>query len=98
MQTPDFITLLIYVLATYRLTRFVVEDALPEPIRNAIWDRFPPTHGLGYLITCYWCSSFWIATILTTGYILIPSVMFYVALILALSATTGIIEKLLDRD
>lgn len=98
MQTPDLLTLIIYVLAVYRATRFVVEDVLPENLRNRIWDRFPPTHGIGYLITCYWCSSVYIATLFAIGYILVPSVTFFVALILALSATTGIIEKLLDRD
>lgn len=94
----DLITAAILILAVYRATRFVVEDALPEPVRNKIWDRFPPTHGLGYLITCYWCTSFWVATAFVIAYILVPSVVFYISLILALSATTGIISKLLDRD
>ena len=94
----DLLTFLIYALAAYRVTRFIIEDSLPERVRNAIWNRFPPTHGIGYLITCYWCSGFWVATILTVGYILVPSVMFYIALALALSTTTGIISKLLDRD
>lgn len=94
----DLLTFLIYALAAYRVTRFIIEDSLPERVRNAIWNRFPPTHGIGYLITCYWCSGFWVATLLTVGYILVPSVMFYIALALALSTTTGIISKLLDRD
>lgn len=98
MPTIDLITFVIYILAGYRITRFIIEDSLPEPVRNAIWKKFPPTYGIGYLITCYWCSGFWVATLLVIGYILIPSVMFYVALVLALSATTGIISKLLDRD
>jgi hypothetical protein len=94
----ELFTFVIYALAVYRSSRFIIEDVLPEPLRNKIWDRFPPSHGLGYLITCYWCTSFWVATAFTIGYILIPSVVFYIALILALSATTGIISKLLDRD
>lgn len=94
----DLLTFLIYALAAYRVTRFIIEDSLPERLRNRIWDRFPPHKGIGYLITCYWCSGFWVATLLTVGYILVPSVMFYVALALALSTTTGIISKLLDRD
>lgn len=94
----DLVTLIIYALATFRVSRLVIEDAVFETLRNKIWDRFPPSHGLGYILTCYWCSSIYIATAFTIGYILIPSVMFYVALFLALSATTGIISKLLDRD
>jgi hypothetical protein len=94
----ELTTLLIYVLAGYRITRFIIEDALPETIRNKIWNRFPPSHGVGYLITCYWCSGFWVATLLTIGYILIPSVLFFICLALAISAGIGIISKYLDRD
>lgn len=95
----DVTTLVIYIFAVYRITRFMVQDHLFEPIRNHVWKKFPPeSTKIGYLFTCPWCLSTWIATIFATGYILIPSVMFYVALILALSATTGIISKLLDRD
>ena len=94
----ELLIFIVYILAAYRISRFIIEDALPERVRNWIWKRFPPTHGLGYLITCYWCTSVYVATLLVIGYILVPSVMFYVALVLALSATTGIISKLLDRD
>lgn len=94
----DLLTFVIYALAAYRATRFIIEDSLPERLRNKIWERFPPHKGIGYLITCYWCTGFWVATLLTVGYILVPSVMFYIALALALSTTTGIISKLLDRD
>jgi hypothetical protein len=94
----DPITFLIYALAGYRVARFIIEDTLPERLRNAIWKKFPPHTSLGYLLTCYWCTGFWVATLLTIGYILVPSVMFFVALALALSATTGIISKFLDRD
>ena len=94
----DLVTFLIYALAAYRVTRFIIEDTLPERVRNAIWNRFPPTHGIGYLITCYWCMGFWVATVFTVGYILVPSVMFYIALALALSSAVGITSKLLDRD
>lgn len=94
----DIVTFIILALATFRLSRLIIEDAVLEPLRNKIWDRFPPSHGLGYILTCYWCSSIYIATAFTIGYILIPSVVFFIALALALSATTGIISKLLDRD
>ena len=94
----DLVTLLIYILAGYRITRFIIEDVLPEPLRNKIWDRFPPHKGIGYLITCYWCSGFWVATLLTVGYILVPSVSFFICLPLAISAGIGIISKYLDRD
>jgi hypothetical protein len=92
------LTFVIYSLAAFRITRALVEDVVFERLRNAIWKRFPPRTMLGYLFTCYWCLGIYVATFLTAGYILVPSVMFYVALIFALSAMTGIIQKLLDRD
>ena len=94
----NFLELTVFALATFRITRFIIEDVLPEPLRNLVWKYFPPHKGIGYLITCYWCTSFWVATLLTIGYILIPSVLFFICLPLALSAVTGIISKYLDRD
>lgn len=89
---------IIYALAGYRITRAVIEDVIFESLRNRIWERFPPHKGLGYLITCPWCTGVYVATLLTTGYILIPSVMSIIATLLALAASIGIISKLLDRD
>ena len=88
----------IYALAGYRITRAIIEDVIFEGVRNRIWNRFPPTHGLGYLITCPWCTGMYVATALCAGYILIPSVMSIIATALALAASIGIINKLLDRD
>lgn len=92
----DPITLLIYVLAAYRLTRLIIQDEITEPLRERIWKRFPPHTKAGYLITCPWCVSVYVATLLTLSYILIPSVMFTIALILALSAAAGILSKFID--
>lgn len=91
------IELLVYALAAYRLTRFLVEDHLFEGLREWIWKRWNPGTKLGYLFTCYWCMGFWMSSLLGLGYILIPSVMFIVALVLALSAAVGIISKIVDR-
>lgn len=91
------IDLVIYALAAYRLTRFLVEDHLFEGVREWVWKRRGPDTKLGYLFTCYWCMGFWMSSLLVAGYILIPSVMFIVALALALSAAVGIISKIVDR-
>jgi hypothetical protein len=50
------------VLATYRLTRLITTDVITEPIRERIWDRFPPNTpkpalSPGYLVSCDFCSS-----------------------------------------
>lgn len=93
----SLVELIVYGLAVYRASRFIIEDHLPEPIRNAIWRKFPPSHGIGYLITCYWCTSFWVASIIIICSILIPSVVFIICAILALSAIAGIVSQLVDR-
>lgn len=94
----DAILFVIYALAGWRLCRLIIEDTITEGIRNFIWKRFPPHKGIGYLITCYWCTGIYVATLLTIGYILVPSVMSVIATALALAASIGIINKLLDRD
>lgn len=91
------VELLVLALAAYRLTRFLVEDHLFEGVREFIWKRWNPGTKLGYLFTCYWCMGFWMSSFIVAGYILIPSVMFIVALVLALSAAVGIISKIVDR-
>lgn len=94
----DFFLFLIYALAAWRLCRLIIEDTITESLRNAIWKKFPPHTFLGYLITCYWCTGIYVASLLTVGYILVPSVMSIIATALALAASVGIINKLVDKD
>lgn len=96
-MTLSLVELIVYGLAVYRVSRFIIEDTLPEPIRNAIWKKFPPHTTLGYFITCYWCTSFWVASIIIICSILIPSVVFIICAILALSAIAGIVSHIVDR-
>jgi hypothetical protein len=46
------------VLATYRLTRLVTADKITERFRVAVDSR---NKTLGYLVTCDWCLSIWVA-------------------------------------
>lgn len=92
------VELLVLALASYRITRALVEDHVFEWLRERIWKRWSPSTPIGYLFTCYWCMGFWTSSLLVVGYILIPSVVFSVALILAVAAGVGIISKLVDRD
>lgn len=93
MEQLTLVELAVYALAVYRICRFIIEDELVEPVRNAIWKKFPPSTKLGYFITCYWCTSFWVASIIIICSILIPSVVFIICAILALSAIAGIISQ-----
>jgi len=78
-------------LATYRLTRLITTDNITEPIREWIWDRYPPQSSkLGYLITCDWCSSIWVASIVIPSAMIIP-VLVYVYAVFAVSAIAGLL-------
>lgn len=89
--------LIILALATYRLCRLIIEDTVTERLRVAIWARFKPSHGIGYLITCYWCTGFWVASLLVLLFIIVPVPTIAASLVLALSALAGIIAARLDR-
>lgn len=89
--------LIILALATYRLCRLIIEDTVTERVRSAIWRKCPPSHGVGYLITCYWCTGFWVASLLVLLFIIVPVPTIAASLVLALSALAGIIAARLDR-
>lgn len=91
------VDLLILALATYRLARLIIEDTVTERLRNAIWSKYPPSQGVGYLITCYWCTGFWVASLLVLLFIIVPVPTIAASLVLALSALAGIIAARLDH-
>jgi hypothetical protein len=59
------LNLLIDSLAVHRATRILTEDRIGEPVRMAIWRRFPSDHGIGYAVSCRYCASVWIAGAVT---------------------------------
>lgn len=85
-------------LATYRLSRFAVEDELFEPIRSKIWKRYPPeSTKIGYLFTCYWCTSIYAASALQISRMIAPKTTRVVETALAASAVAGIVAARLDQ-
>lgn len=89
--------LIILALCTYRLTRLIIQDTITYPIRNWIWNKFPPeTNRFGYLFTCPWCMSMWVASLTVLGYTIAPTVTTLLALIPALSAVAALITARLD--
>jgi len=92
----ELLPLLILALAVYRLTRLIVEDRLLEPAREWVWKRRGPDTMVGYLLTCYWCTSIWVSAAVVGLYLLVPPVMLVVCLVLALSAVAGLIDTKLN--
>lgn len=89
--------LVIYGLATYRLTRLITRDSITEPIREWIWKRRPPEKSkIGYLFTCEWCMSIWTASLLIASS-MITAVTDVVAAVLALSAAAGLLTAYEDK-
>ena len=95
------ITLLQFVilgLATYRITRLFTRDTITSALRNVFWKKFPPESTyIGYLSTCEWCFSFWIAAGITGAFILAPSVTSIIAIIYAVSAVAGLLTAYEDK-
>lgn len=88
---------LILALMVFRVTRFFLVDQLFHPVRDAIWDRFPPESSMvGYFFTCSWCMSGWISFITVLVYILFPSITLFLGCIFSLSAIAGLIAARLD--
>ena len=84
-------------LATYRLSRLAVEDEIAAPIRDRVWKRYPPeSTKVGYLLTCYWCSSMYAASALEISRMIAPKTTRAVETVLALSAVAGIVAARMD--
>lgn len=78
-------------LATYRLTRLVTTDTIFEALRERFWGKYPPQSSkLGYLITCDWCTSVWVASIVVPSVMIIPALV-YVYAVFAVSAIAGLL-------
>ena len=88
----DFIIL---ALAVHRLTRLVTTDIVTERIREKIWSKYPPHKGgIGYLVTCNWCSSIWVASLVFSMYKISTEPVIFVCSILSLSSVAGLISRI----
>jgi len=96
VSTP-WISFIVLGLATYRITRFVTRDEIFSTLRNKYFNRFPPeTTKLGYLATCEWCTSVWVASLLVLSS-MINVVAVIAVLPFALSAVAGLLTAYEDK-
>lgn len=80
-------------LATYRATKFILEDELATPVRNKIFEKFPPqSTKIGYLFTCAWCTSIWVGAGLVALEQASPILGDNAQKVLAASAIAGILD------
>lgn len=86
------------ILATYRLTKLIMEDRITEDFRNLIYSKFPKDSMLSYLIGCPWCISIWAGLTIFTLRRVSPETADIVSGLLAASAVTGVVyTKGLDQ-
>jgi hypothetical protein len=87
-MTPFLLTLV--ALSTYRLTRLITADRLTQRIREWAIAR---GEMIGYLATCDWCLSIWIAPVPSVLALIYPSNRLLLGALVALSASalTGLI-------
>jgi hypothetical protein len=91
------VTFAILALAAFRLTHLVTTDAIADGFRTWVWKKFPPMTKIGYLITCNWCTGFWVSIFLVIFYLVLPVATLVVSLILAISASVGLISAWIER-
>jgi hypothetical protein len=100
----SWMTYIMLILASYRLTHLIVFDKITEFIRRPFVKKIKvetndgtttkevPTSMFGYLLKCYWCAGVWSAGILGGCYLLFPKVTFVIILILSIAGGQSIIE------
>lgn len=80
-------------LATYRLTKLVIEDQITASLRDKVFEKFDPSSTkLGYFITCPWCVSIWAAGALVVLDKVSPEFGKVTQKVLAASAITGLVD------
>jgi Protein of unknown function (DUF1360) len=78
-------------LATYRITRLLVADAITEPWRDRVEERYGPESSWAYLVNCPWCTGMWVAIVLTLATDLIVGLPAPVLVAASASAVAGLI-------
>ena len=91
------VTFVVLALGAYRITHLITTDAIADGFRNWVWSKFPPMTKIGYLITCNWCTGFWVSLLLVSAAGILPQITFVVSLIMAISAVVGLLSAWIER-
>lgn len=90
--------LVITSLATYRLTKLVIDDEILREPREVVLSRLYASDSAlaqkaAYLLTCPWCVSIWAAGGLLLLKVVSPGAYALIARALAASAVTGVLSE-----
>ncbi|ASB89076.1 DUF1360 domain-containing protein [Bacillus sonorensis] len=105
MKELSWLTYVMLILASYRLTHLIVFDKITEFIRKPFMKKEKivdktghvdvkkvPKSNFGYLLNCYWCAGIWCALIIGLGYLLMPKASTPVIFILSIAGAQAILE------
>lgn len=105
MRDISWMTYIMLILASYRLTHLIVFDKITEFIRKPFMKKVKtqtasgkvetkevPKSMFGYLLKCYWCAGVWSAILLGALYLVFPKISFVIILILSIAGGQSIIE------
>lgn len=87
----DPVVLAVGALATFRLTRLLVEDEITRPVREQLADD--AEGRLAYFVTCPWCVSVWVAAGWAGLVAAVPAVAAPAGAVLAWSAVSGLLSS-----
>lgn len=87
-----FVKLALFSLATYRLTKLVMEDEITSGIRDKVISKFEQYPKVEYFIYCPWCVSVWAGAGLLVLDHVAPAIGEVTQKVLTASAVTGIIN------
>lgn len=91
----SFLDGIILTLAVFRITRVITTDGIFSKIREKIWDKSPAYKGgIGYLITCDWCTSIWVSSLVLSVYKIAPTPAITVWGVFALSGAAGLLSRI----
>lgn len=108
-MTPEPWQYILLVLASYRLTRLIVDDAITRPLRRALTGRDEDAGGIGApvigrysawrdeLFHCPWCVGMWVSIVTAVTWWIAPSAALAIALPLSLSAIIGLVSVTASR-
>ena len=91
----NILTILLTMVASYRITSLLIEDAVLDRPREYIHSRIGGP--ISYLFTCYWCMGMWVS-ILSVGLLLhVPVVWGPLSLALTTSVVVGLLSEKFPR-
>ncbi|MCC9021648.1 DUF1360 domain-containing protein [Bacillus nakamurai] len=105
MTNLSWLTYLMIILASYRLTHLIVFDKITEFIRKPFTkqektmdtaghagQKRVPSSTFGYMLQCYWCAGVWCAILIGICYLVWPSYAVPVIFILSIAGAQAILE------